>query len=101
MKGVKAGLSLKEVETMPYRKLLALIKGSKAVYSEEMVDLLHIVANPSLLEGKKSRTNYPRLFKTFENIVKENGIKTVTIDANFDQLVAMKTLQEEERRKRK
>ncbi len=87
------GLSLSEIETMPYRKLLALINGYKAVHSVEMLDLLHVVANPSLLKSKNGQKEYPKLFKLFEKNIKNHGVKTITLKADLSALIRMRQQQ--------
>lgn len=89
-KGMKAGLTLREAETMPYRKLFAFVNGYKALHSEEMLDLLYVVANPSLLKTKNGQKEYPKLFKVFEKNIKNFGTKTITIEADLSQLIRMR-----------
>ena len=85
----KLGLSLNEVETMPFIKLRKLLEAIGAIEAEGYLEDLRIAANPKMLDTKNGLKSYPKIFKEYRKIAQEGSIKEIIIEADLSMLDGM------------
>ena len=81
----KLGLSLKEVEEMPFVKLRTLLETVDAISGEHYYEMCKVVANPSLLKSKDGIKNYTKLFDEYKERISKGSVyeEAAKVDKNM------------------